>query len=110
MASEPLRKRVITAVVLAVAFLVILLWLPPVATVIALTALLLAGAWEWSAFLRLPALSLRLAYVALVAVLLALAWRASADADVRQLILFAAVLWWMAALMWIVFAPRRVAP
>ncbi len=53
--NDSLRQRVITAVVLAVALLVILLWLPPVATVIALTALLLAGAWEWSAFLRLSA-------------------------------------------------------
>src|SRR5579863_1043079 len=76
--NEALRKRVLTAVVLAAALLVILLWLPPVATVVALTALLLAGAWEWSAFLRLSSATRRLTYVALVALLLPLAWRVSA--------------------------------
>ena len=108
--KESLRKRVITAVVLAAALLVILLWMPQVWTVAALTTMVLAGAWEWSAFLRSPALSLRVGYVALVGVLLLLAWRASAEPDVRQLILAAAVIWWLAALVWIVFAPRRVAP
>jgi phosphatidate cytidylyltransferase len=108
--NEALRKRVLTAVVLAAALLVILLWLPPVATVVALTALLLAGAWEWSAFLRLSSATRRLTYVALVALLLPLAWRVSADADGRNLILVAAVLWWLTAFMWIAFAPRLVTP
>jgi len=108
--SDALRKRVLTAVVLAAALLVILLWLPQFCTVAALTAMVLAGAWEWSAFLRAPGLSWRLAYVAVVAALLPLTWRICADPDVRELVLLAAVLWWVVALMWIVFAPRRVAP
>ena len=108
--SESLRKRVLTAVVLAAALLVILLWLPQFWTVAALTAMVLAGAWEWSAFLRAPAVAWRLLYVALVAALLPLAWRVAAVPGVRDLILMAAVLWWVAALMWIVFAPRLVAP
>ena len=108
--NDSLRKRVITAVVLAVALLVILLWLPPAATVIALTALLLAGAWEWSAFLRLSAPAPRLTYVAFVALLLPLAWRVAAGHGGRDLILLAAVLWWLTAFMWIAFAPRRVTP
>ena len=99
--NESLRKRVITAVVLAGAFLVILLWLPPVATVIALTVLLLAGAWEWSAFLRLGAAAPRIIYVAFVALLLPLAWRVAADHGGRDLILLAAVLWWLTAFMWV---------
>jgi phosphatidate cytidylyltransferase len=106
--NESLRKRVLTAVVLAAALLVILLWLPPVATVVALTALLLAGAWEWSAFLRLSTAGRRLTYVALVALLLPLAWQVSADRDGRDLILVAAVLWWLTAFMWIAFIPRLV--
>ncbi|HEV2229474.1 MAG TPA: phosphatidate cytidylyltransferase [Steroidobacteraceae bacterium] len=108
--SESLRKRVLTAVVLAAALLVILLWLPAWATVVALTALLLAGAWEWSAFLRLPTAARRLTYVAVVALLLPLAWRVSAARGGRDLILVAAVLWWLTAFMWIAFAPRLVSP
>jgi phosphatidate cytidylyltransferase len=34
----------------------------------------------------------------------------AADPDVRHLILVAALLWWVVALGWIIFAPRSVAP
>jgi phosphatidate cytidylyltransferase len=108
--TEQLRQRVLTAVVLAAVLLAILLWLPPAATVVVLTVLLLAGAWEWSAFLRLATAAGRLQYVALVALLLPLVWRVSADPDGRDFILAAAVLWWLTALLWIAFAPRRVSP
>jgi phosphatidate cytidylyltransferase len=108
--NESLRKRILTAVVLAAALLAIVLLLPEWVTVVVLTALLLAGAWEWSAFLRLSTAARRLTYVALVALLLPLAWHVSADPDGRDLILVAAVLWWLTALLWIAFAPRRVTP
>jgi phosphatidate cytidylyltransferase len=106
--NESLRKRVLTAVVGAAALLVIVLLLPVWATVVALTLMLLAGAWEWSAFLRLSTATRRLTYVALVALLLPLAWRVSSQPDGRDLILVAAVLWWLTAFMWIAFAPRLV--
>src|ERR1700757_3465976 len=75
--SEALRKRVLTPVVLPAALLAILLWMPAWVMVVALTVVLLAGAWEWSAFLRLSTAGRRLIYVALVALLLPLAWRVS---------------------------------
>jgi len=108
--SDTLRKRVLTAVVLAAALLAILLWLPDWATVAAVTLIVLFGAWEWSAFLLLPAEAARFGYVLLVGVLLWLAWRFSSTAERRDLLLAVAVLWWLAALGWIVFAPRRVSP
>jgi phosphatidate cytidylyltransferase len=108
--TESLRKRIITAVILVVVLLAILLWLPPFATVIVVTALVLTGAWEWSAFLR-PTVSIaRVGYVALIALLLLGARYLAADPDVRHLILVAALLWWLVALGWIIFAPRSVAP
>ncbi|GAC1453050.1 MAG: phosphatidate cytidylyltransferase [Steroidobacteraceae bacterium] len=109
--TQMLRQRILTAVVLAVALLAVLLGLPPWATVVVITLLVLAGAWEWSAFLvkaRAPAL--RIAYVLLVAVLLWGAWRFSAAARGRELLLVVAVLWWLGALLWIALAPQRVAP
>jgi phosphatidate cytidylyltransferase len=106
--NEGLRTRVLTAVVLAAVLLAVVLWLPEWATVAVMTALVLAGAWEWSAFLRVPAASVRGAYVLLVAALLALAWRVSASPGARALLLAVAVLWWLTALLWIAFAPRRV--
>jgi len=108
--NNTLRKRVLTAVVLGAALLAILLWLPDWATVAVMTALVLFGAWEWSAFLLLAAPGPRLAYVLLVGMLLWLVWRFSSTPDRRDLVLGVAVVWWVAALGWIVFAPRRVSP
>jgi phosphatidate cytidylyltransferase len=106
--TEALRKRVVTSVALGVTLLAILLWLPQWVTALVLTVILLAGAWEWSAFLALSSPARRLLYVLLVALLLPVAWRVSADRNGRDLILVAAVLWWIAALLWIALAPRRV--
>jgi phosphatidate cytidylyltransferase len=107
--TESLRKRIITAVILAVLFLGVLLWLPPVATVIVVTALVLTGAWEWSAFLRPTAGIARVAYVALLAVLLLGARYLAIDPEARHFILITALVWWTIALGWIIFAPRSVA-
>jgi phosphatidate cytidylyltransferase len=106
--SESLRTRVLTAVVLGVVLLAVVLWLPPVATVAALTALVVAGGWEWSAFMRLKSPGGRFAYVVLLVVLLALARWVSAEPATRDLILAVAVVWWLTAFLWIAFAPRRV--
>ncbi len=108
--TDALRKRVLTAVGLGAVLLAIVLWLPKEATVGVVTLLVLAGAWEWSAFLLLGTPALRTAYVLLVAAMLLGAWRVSATPEGRDLLLSAAVLWWLTALLWIAFAPRRVAP
>src|SRR4029077_3233953 len=108
--TDALRKRVLTAVVVGAVLLAIVLWLPAEATVGVVTLLVLAGAWEWSAFLLLGTPALRAAYVLLVAALLLGAWRVSATPEGRDVLLALAVLWWLIALPWIAFAPRRVAP
>jgi phosphatidate cytidylyltransferase len=105
-----MKSRVMTALVLAAGMFAIVLWMPPVATVIVLTAGALAGAWEWSAFLRASAKLVRIGYVASIAVLLALVWRCTAEPAGRDLVLCLALAWWLVALGWILFAPRRVAP
>ncbi len=104
-----LRTRIITAVVLVALLLAVVLWLPPIATLIVVTAVVLAGAWEWSAFLRAPAPALRVLYVGIVAVLLPLVWWLTATSTGTKVVLAIAVLWWMVALMWVIFAPRRAA-
>ncbi len=108
--SESLRKRVATAAVLIVLLLAVLFWLPAIGTVMLLTLVVLMGAWEWSAFLRLGHPLPRVAYVALVGILLPLAWVATRTPSALEGLLGAALLWWLVALAWIILAPRRVRP
>jgi phosphatidate cytidylyltransferase len=107
--SESLRKRILTAAVLIAVLLSVLLWLPPAATVILVSAIVLLGAWEWSAFLRLPGAALRGAYVVLIGLLMFGAWSVSGSPGARNCVMQLALLWWWVALLWIMFAPRRVA-
>ncbi len=106
--TEALRKRILTAVVLAVALLVIVLCLAPLWTVVLVSAGLLMGAWEWSGFLKLPTTALRAAYVGLIAVLCFAAWSFSVTAAGRMLIMGVALIWWCLALLWVSCAPHRV--
>jgi phosphatidate cytidylyltransferase len=105
-----LKTRILTAVVLVVLLLGVILFMPPIATVIAVTAMVIAGAWEWSAFLRAPAIAIRALYVAAVVILLGVAWHVTSTPHGRNRVLLVAVLWWVVALAWIVFAPRRASP
>ncbi|MGH8308750.1 MAG: phosphatidate cytidylyltransferase [Steroidobacteraceae bacterium] len=105
-----LKTRIVTAAILASLLLMVVLWLPRGATVAALSVAVLAGAWEWSAFLRASHVWTRVAYVVFVAALLPLAWNLSATRQGLDAILIAALIWWTLALVWIAFAPRRVTP
>lgn len=103
-----LKARIATAAVL-IALLLVVLWLPPIATIIALTAVVLAGAWEWSAFLRAPTAALRWGYVLIVAAALALVWQLSLPPGGARAVLTVAIVWWIVALLWVIFAPHRAA-
>ena len=107
--ADSIKKRVTTAAVLVVLLLAVILWLPPEATVVALTLVVLVGAWEWSAFLRPPNVAYRFGYVVIIAVLLPLAWRLTQVPGGRDLLLNIALVWWIIALLWVMFAPRWVA-
>src|SRR5262249_33902286 len=86
------------------------LFLPPVATLVLLTLLVLAGAWEWSAFLRLPGPVGRSLYVAFLAMMMPVVWHVTETHEGRQIVLAGAVAWWLIAPAWIAFAPQRVSP
>ena len=99
-------QRIITAVVALVVLGVVFFVLPPVAVHITLALIIVAGAWEWSGFLGGKSLPVRLVYVALIAGLLA-AMVLFFDAYSEQ-VLLASLLWWSAALIWILFYPTPI--
>ena len=104
-----LKTRIITAVILVGLLVIVILWLPPLATRVAATAMVVAGAWEWSAFLKLRTVRGRMLYVAVVTACLPVVWQLTISAPARLLVLEATLVWWVGALLWVIFAPRRVA-
>jgi phosphatidate cytidylyltransferase len=104
-----LRQRVITALTLAPLVLLAILWVPHPVTMVVLTLLVLAGAWEWSAFPRFTHGSARIVYVVLIALGLAAAWIFATDGgDSDAVIASAALLWWLIALLWVTVFPTHV--
>ena len=103
-----LRQRVITALVLAPIVLVVILWLPQEATAAVLTLIVLAAAWEWSAFpgFRYPAM--RILYVSIMTILIGAAWVYGIYQGAMNTVLLAAVIWWAIALLWLAAAPATV--
>jgi len=104
-----LKTRIATAAVLIALLLAVVLWLPPLATLLALTAIVLVGAWEWSAFLRVPTAAMRWVYVLVVAAVLPLVWWLTLPPGGTRAVLSVAITWWIIALLWVIFAPRRAA-
>ena len=106
--SDSLRKRILTAAVLIALLLMVLFALAPRDTVGLLSLVVLLGAWEWSAFLKLRRRSARALYVLVIGAALPIVWRLAATREGLELVLGAAALWWLIALGWIVLAPQRV--
>ena len=105
--ADSLRQRVLTALLLAGLVIAALLGLPGHAAVAAIALVMLAGAWEWAVFAGLTSTAGRVGYVALVAVTIALLWVASDDGANLRAILVLAMLWWLAGLLWLLFASHR---
>ncbi len=101
-----LRQRVTTALVALAAFLVVLFVVPAVVAHIVIAMLILAGAWEWSGFLGSSSRSSRIVYIVLLAVLIGLAeWQLAASSE---FLFRAALVWWLAALVWTFFFPTPI--
>jgi phosphatidate cytidylyltransferase len=108
--NSNLRTRIFTAVPLAVGLFAVVLLLPASATVGLLTVLILLGAWEWSAFLQLSRWLPRAVYVVAIALLLLGLSQLIQTPGEHQILMSAAVVWWLLALVWIFCAPAHVAP
>jgi phosphatidate cytidylyltransferase len=103
-----LRTRIVTALILAVALLLVLFAAPPIAGVAFFGVALLIGAWEWARFAGLHAPAARLAYVAACALLGAMSWRATRDTAQLLNLMVVAAAWWIVALLWLSLRPTAV--
>ena len=101
-----MKQRVITAVIALLLLTVVLFFVPPMVAQVVITAVILAGAWEWSAFLGTSGNGVRIAYVCGIAVLLAaVTFAPGVDAS---LVFKVSLLWWMIALVWTFLYPTAI--
>jgi phosphatidate cytidylyltransferase len=105
-----LKARILTALVLAAIVLGVVLTLPAIATFVLLTVVVALGAWEWSRFIGVASLAVRLVYVAVLVGLLWPAWMLTRDATGLQTLLWIAAGWWLLALAWLSLRPGAVTP
>ncbi|HKU91068.1 MAG TPA: phosphatidate cytidylyltransferase [Steroidobacteraceae bacterium] len=106
-----LRQRVLTAVVLVAVLLGVMLGLPPIATIWLVTVLVLIGAWEWAAFIGNGSAPARATFtVTVAAFLIGSLYLYSSSAEFVRGAMTLAMVWWVAALLWICVAPTRVNP
>ena len=100
-----LGERILTAVGLIAVLALVLIVMPRDLALIALAALILVGAWEWSQLAGLSMPAARAAYVALCAAAMAGLWYATAlTADFERVMLLT-MLGWIPLFGWVVLAP-----
>ncbi len=103
-----LKQRIITAIIALAALGIVLFVLPSLAAQAVIALVVLAGAWEWSAFISKDSLPVRVVFVSLAAAGMAavnLAWT-----DGAELVLQVALAWWALALLWTFLFPTRILP
>jgi phosphatidate cytidylyltransferase len=101
-----LKQRIITAVIALAALGLVLFALPPFAAELVIALVVLAGAWEWSAFLETRSRSMRIVYVSLLAA--GMAAINLAPPSVALPVLRLALVWWLLALVWTFLFPTRI--
>jgi phosphatidate cytidylyltransferase len=95
---------------MAVVLVTVLFAMPPLATLVLLSIVVLLGAWEWSAFIHGSGTAARSAFVVAIALLLVLCWPLVGRTAWLEIALWCAAVWWMVALLWLTLAPQRVSP
>ena len=101
-----LRQRFVTAVIALVALLLVLFVAPAGIALAVIALLVLAGGWEWSAFLARPTAMRRGLFVAVLAALLSAGWWFATD--LLEPVLWVSLAAWLLAFCWTFFFPTPV--
>jgi len=102
-----LKQRILTALLIGLPLIAVLLLAPPVFTIFLFVLVIMQGAWEWSALVQLKTAWQRCLYVLLVCVSLVMAWLYLRDPEYLPVTMQVALVWWLLALIWIMFFPQR---
>lgn len=100
-----MKQRIITAVIALLVLLLVLFVAPQQVAMLVIVAVMLAGAWEWSAFLKLSGNVGRVFYVIAIGAMLASVSFLAIDAS---LIFKISMVAWVAALIWVFFFPTPI--
>jgi len=100
-----MKQRIITAVIALLVLLLVLFVVPQQIAMLVIVAVMLVGAWEWSAFLRLSGNVGRIVYVIAIGALLAGVSLLPVDVN---LIFEVSLVAWMGALIWTFFFPTPI--
>jgi phosphatidate cytidylyltransferase len=103
-----LRQRVITALILGAVVLAGIFFLPHQGVIAVVTVLILAGAWEWSAFIGLTDTVRRLSFALLIAASVAWLWWIGPEAARFDNVPIGAGFWWLLALVWVAMMPTVI--
>jgi len=102
-----LRQRIITAVIAVVLILLALFVFPPALTLVLLGVLIVAGGWEWSAFLGAEGAA-RSVFPAVLAAVVAAVWWAVPERIPLVPVLLVSLAFWAVAAVLVVRYPIRV--
>ena len=100
-----MKQRIITAVIALLALMLVLFYVPNEVALFIIVAVMLGGAWEWSAFLGTPGNATRAVYVVIIGALIA----AVSYLDINSALVFkVSLVSWVAALLWTFFFPTPI--
>jgi len=105
--NNMLKSRIATALVIAPVTLAAVFFLPAQAFALFIALVVLMGAWEWTAMMRLVSSSQRTVYV--LSVLFAIVVTQKALPYYEHIIFAIAALWWLVATALVVLYPRGCA-
>ncbi len=103
-----LRQRVITALVLVAVLLGVMIGLPPRATVILLSLIVLVGAWEWAGFIGGGGIGARIAFTLVIGLGMVAGAYFALEPNTMRSAMLVAVVWWVIAFVWVAVLPERV--
>jgi len=111
-----LKQRLLTAAILVPLVVWGILRLPTPYLALVLALFIAQGAWEWTGFMKLKAIWLRVLYVLVVVLALACSWvfqldsfllSAGVDSDWLALPMLS-LFWWLLAIAWVLTYPRTM--